>query len=116
MTVGRYERRMPALIRKTEENKMKTNYLTVLDYTFNDGLPCKIGIIYYNKVNPNPSTWDSDWDYYGYTECEWELLDRKGYRAKWMDYKLTEKIEGEIDTFIEEEMEEAFDDEPDCGF
>lgn len=32
----------------------------------------------------------SDWDYYGCTELEFELYDRKGYRAKWLEAKLVE--------------------------
>jgi hypothetical protein len=41
-------------------------------------------------------------DYYGYTEIEFELYDRKGYHAKWLEAKLdsggpiTEKIEEDI--------------------
>jgi hypothetical protein len=27
-------------------------------------------------------------DYYGFTEIEWDMLDRKGYRAKWLDRKI----------------------------
>jgi len=52
-------------------------------------------------------TWDSADDYYGYTEMEWELLDRKGYPAKWLENKLTdddiERIESEIAAHYETE-------------
>jgi len=36
----------------------------------------------------DPRQAPSDLDYYGYTEIEWDMLDRKGYRAKWLDRKL----------------------------
>ena len=42
----------------------------------------------------------SDLDYYGYTEIDFNLLDRKGYAAGWLERKMTEderaKIEQEI--------------------
>jgi hypothetical protein len=71
-----------------------------------DGIPCLIGIGYYNKVKGNPYTWDSDMDYYGYEEMEWEVLDRKGYSAKWLEKKLTDNITNRIETEISEYMKE----------
>lgn len=43
---------------------------------------------------------DSDWDYYGYTEIEYDILDRKGYYAKWLLNKLTPNDERDIEEII----------------
>jgi hypothetical protein len=45
-------------------------------------------------------------DYYGYEEMEWEVLDRKGYSAKWLEKKLTDNITNRIETEISEYMKE----------
>lgn len=69
------------------------------------GIPCLIEITYFKKVAGDTSTWASDWDYYGYTESEWNVRDRKGYPAAWLEKKLTdyerENIESEIEEFME---------------
>lgn len=68
------------------------------------GIPCLIEITYFLKVKGDSSTWASDWDYYGYTESEWNVRDRKGYPAAWLEKKLTgadqERIESEIEDFM----------------
>lgn len=56
------------------------------------GIPCLIKVTHFMKVAPwrgSPQTCPSSDDYYGYTDSEWELYDRKGYRARWLDKKLT---------------------------
>lgn len=69
------------------------------------GIPCLIEITHFDQVKGDSSTWASDWDYYGYTESEWNVRDRRGYRAAWLENKLTdadrERIEIEIDEFME---------------
>lgn len=46
------------------------------------------------------STCPSDWDYYGYTEMDWFVCDRRGRPAPWLERKLTDndrqRIEDEI--------------------
>lgn len=56
------------------------------------GIPCQIGVSSYIRVKPwrgSPASCPSSADYYGYEECSWELYDRKGYRARWLDKKLS---------------------------
>ncbi len=65
------------------------------------GIPCLIGVMSYNRQEPNYTTWDSDSDYYGFTECEWEVLDRKGYVANWLDKKITPEMEDTINAVID---------------
>ena len=70
------------------------------------GIPCIIGVISYKSVkgsyNYNAA---SDLDYYGYNDAEWEVLDRKGYKAAWLERKLTKsdinRIEAEIAEYFD---------------
>ena len=52
------------------------------------GIPCQIDITTCTVVKPNRFA-DNDWDYKGYTDFEFEVYDRKGYRAQWLERKLT---------------------------
>ena len=64
------------------------------------GSPCIVGVTHFESV-AGDSRADSDWDYYGYTESEWEVCDRRGRPAPWLAKKLTSKIEAEIEAEIE---------------
>lgn len=60
---------------------------------------------------PDYNTWASDWDYYGgWFDVEFELYDRKGYRAKWLERKMASADE---DRIIQELVENAGDDDGD---
>ena len=53
-------------------------------------------------------------DYYGYTEVEFTLYDRKGYRAKWLEAKLTDDEISEIeDAIVEAEVDRVAEYEAD---
>lgn len=64
------------------------------------GIPCQVVVAHFIDQKPDHSCTDSDLDYHGYTEIEFEVFDRKGYRAKWLEAKLTDedvkRIEAEI--------------------
>ena len=67
------------------------------------GIPCGVFVDDYVHVPPfrgSPQLCDSDMDYYGYTEIDWHLLDRKGYKADWLKRKMNkfdvEQLEIEI--------------------
>jgi hypothetical protein len=63
------------------------------------GVPCLIGVtgyLYQPPCKGHPSTCASDWDYYGYEEIEWEILDRRGKPAPWLERKLTKTDREEI--------------------
>lgn len=72
-------------------------------------IPCRIEVTHFLDVPGNPHTWDSADDYYGFTEAEWDVLDRKGYKADWLARKQTdedlERITHEIRERHEIEME-----------
>lgn len=66
------------------------------------GIPCLIGVTHYESVGGSYSyNAASDMDYYGYSDAEWEVLDRRGRKAAWLERKLTsrdhDRISAEID-------------------
>jgi hypothetical protein len=67
------------------------------------GIPCIVGVTHFESV-AGDSRADSDWDYYGYTEAEFEVLDRRGRPAPWLAKKLSSSDESRI----EEEIAEYF--------
>ncbi len=68
------------------------------------GIPCLIGVTEFSSVRGSYSyNAPSDMDYYGYSESGWEVLDRRGRPAAWLDRKLT----GDDRCRIEREIEEA---------
>ena len=67
------------------------------------GIPCIIGVTHYECVKGSYSYHAaSDWDYHGYTECEFEVLDRRGRKAAWLERKLDDKMTQEIESEIAE--------------
>ena len=67
------------------------------------GIPCVIGVVeYFSVAGSYSQNAASDWDYYGYTESDWEVCDRRGRPAPWLARKLTDKITREIESEIAE--------------
>lgn len=74
------------------------------------GIPCLIGVTHFNSVRGSYSyNAPSDMDYYGYTESEWEVLDRRGRPAAWLERKLTDRERSRIDGEVFEHMEASCD-------
>ena len=72
------------------------------------GIPCIIGVLSFDSVRGSYSyNAPSDMDYYGYTESEWEVLDRRGRKAPWLKRKLSDKDCNRI----EQEIAEYFTDD-----
>lgn len=74
------------------------------------GIPCEIRVRRYHAVRGNYSSRAADPDeYYGWTECEFDVLDRRGRPAAWLEKKLTddeqERIEREIAAYMKEGAE-----------
>ena len=81
-----------------------THYEAEIETTI-AGIPCLIGVTHYECVRGSYSyNAVSDMDYYGYSEAEWDVLDRKGYKAAWLERKLTardhDRINAEIDQYF----------------
>jgi hypothetical protein len=66
------------------------------------GIPCQIEVTYFHHQPPfnGPAhLCDSDWDCRGYIELEYNVLDKKGYKAgDWLE----SKIDGEEKAAIEQ--------------
>lgn len=65
------------------------------------GIPCKINVKLFERVQGSYSRYEeSAQDYYGWTELDWDVLDRRGRPAPWLERKLTadeiRRIESEI--------------------
>ena len=67
------------------------------------GIPCQVEVTHYRHQPPMGPSADSDWDCYGYTELDFDVFDRKGYSAPWLEAKLTD-YEREL---IEEQLIDA---------
>lgn len=82
--------------------KREPQYKAIIDASV-AGIPCKIGVTYFNSVK---GSFDynaaSDLDYRGYVECEYDVLDRRGRYAKWLESKLTDKDSAEIGRLVVE--------------
>ena len=70
------------------------------------GIPCKVRVTYATPYVP--ASWDSPEES---GEFEFELLDRKGYRAKWLEAKVTEadvdRLEKEYLAWLEDVVGEC---------
>jgi hypothetical protein len=82
----------------------KQHYIAEVESTI-AGIPCLIGVTSFNRVEPSYSyAASSDFDYYGYTEADWVVLDRKGYKANWLEKKLSRSDIARIDSEISEAL------------
>lgn len=63
------------------------------------GIPCLIGVIYFAS---EAQTWDDP----GSVDAEWEVLDRRGRPAPWLERKVDSKEEDAIFEAVCREMED----------
>lgn len=90
--------------KKTVANKRYSSYIAIIPYKV-VGIPCQIAVSYYRKVpswKGSISSCPSSDDYYGYTESSYDILDIKGYRARWLEAKLKPSMTKEIEAKIDE--------------
>jgi len=81
-------------------------YLAEIESTV-AGIPCLIGVTEFSSVRGSYSyNAPSDMDYYGYSESAWDVLDRRGRPAAWLERKLTDADRSRIEREIEEAMTE----------
>lgn len=83
----------------------RQNYIKTFETTV-CGIPCIVGVMYYQSVQGSYSYHAaSDWDYYGGTECEWELMDTRYRVAHWLHAKMEKlKMEREVHDMVCEHM------------
>ena len=63
------------------------------------GIPCIVRVTHYESAHGD-SISDNAADYHGSEDIEFEILDRKGYPAAWLDRKKTGKDVDRIETEI----------------
>ena len=65
------------------------------------GIPCLIQVNAFQHYAGCHSG-SSDWDYHGFCEMDWDVLDRRGRKAAWLAKKLTSSDESRIESEIAE--------------
>lgn len=85
---------------------MKTkDYIAELDSRV-AGIPCRIGVIEYERHRGSFSyNAPSDLDYHEYTEMDFDVLDRRGRPAAWLERKLNKSDRMDIECLITEHFE-----------
>ena len=79
------------------------NFLTVFDSQV-AGIPCKIGVRSYERHAPmSAHQAHSDLEFYGFTETDYVVLDRRGNPAPWLQDKVKD------DTSILDEINEQME-------
>lgn len=74
-----------------------SKYLAEIETTIK-GIPCLIGVLEY-------SSGDHD-DYWGgWFDTNWDVLDRKGYKAAWLERKLDDSARNAINQTINRFMQ-----------
>ena len=71
------------------------------------GIPCIIAVSYFHRQHPSGGcarSCDNDMDYYGYTEIEYDVLDRRGHTANWLANKIDDDTDREIKNQIESDL------------
>jgi len=85
------------------------NFLTVFD-TRVAGIPCQVGVLNYERHAPlSAHQAHSDIEFYGFTETDYVILDRRGRPAPWLQNKLGD--DSSILTEIQEQMDAEL-----CGY
>ena len=64
------------------------------------GIPCQVQATHVFVQPALGPRCDSDWDASGYAEVEFQIYDRKGYKADWLQAKMSEKDEARITDLI----------------
>lgn len=86
--------------------RTKNHYIAEIETTV-CGIPCIIGVTDYEGYTPAYVSGPPENCYpaeggYGY----YEILDRKGYRAQWLERKVTSRVEDQIQDDIYNHFEE----------
>lgn len=71
------------------------------------GIPCIARVTHFYRQRPwrgSAHSCPSDMDWYGFTECEFQILDRRGRPAPWLERKLTDDEVARIEEEITESM------------
>ena len=69
------------------------------------GIPCQVQMTRCFVQKPLGPNCDSDLDCYGYSEVEFDVLDRNGRPAPWLERKMSDSERSEIEGLLLEEVE-----------
>lgn len=72
------------------------------------GIPCKVRVTHCFVQKPLGTRCDSDLDCYGYTDIEFDVLDRKGYLAPWLEKKMSDDDRVRIEELILQEADDEW--------
>lgn len=79
----------------------QVNYSAIIHHSVLGGLPCQIGVHTYRVVRGSFAyNAPSDLDYNGYTDIEYDILDRRGRPAAWIERRLTRQDYLDIEQLI----------------
>lgn len=69
------------------------------------GIPCQIAVSNFHSIKGSYSyNAPSDLDYYGFVEYDYQVLDRRGRPAAWLERKVsTDEIDDIIMAYFEED-------------
>lgn len=85
-------------------------YITKIKTTVS-GIPALIGVISYANVAPNHRCHDSDVDFNGYIDIEFDVLDQRGHLAPWLTKKLTATSTEKFEEQIIEHFKNGYDND-----
>jgi len=68
--------------------------------TFIQGIPCQARVTYFFEQKPLGPGADSDYDCYGYTVVDFDVLDTRGRPAPWLERKMTDADRAAIERQI----------------
>ena len=72
------------------------------------GIPCQIEVTYfYSSKGTYSRQAETPDEYYGCTEIEFNVLDRKGYPAPWLEKKMTQEDRDRIEQELTEQHKDA---------
>lgn len=71
------------------------------------GIPAIVRVTYSHYTKPNPTSWASDWDYHGGWTVDWEILDRRGRPAPWLERKCDQAEKSRLEAVIFENLNSA---------
>lgn len=69
------------------------------------GIPCIVKMTSCFVQKPLGTQCDSDLDCYGYSEVEFDVLDRNGRPAPWLERKMSDSERSEIENLLLKEVE-----------
>lgn len=64
------------------------------------GIPCLIDVTYFFEQKPLGRYCDSRDDCYGYTEIEYDVCDRRGRKAPWLERKMKDEDYDAVERLI----------------